>query len=86
MNDLESHLSDQDRFGLKFLDETLQSYLKIIVLLYADDTVLYAENENELQDLLNEFQNYCNIWKLVINTEKNKIVILAIELEGTIRY
>ena len=55
----------------------MQSYLKIIVILYADDTVLFAENENELQDLLNEFQNYCNIWKLDINTEKTKIVIFG---------
>ena len=77
LNDLESHLSDQDRFGLNFLDETLQSYLKIMVLLYADDTVLFAENENELQDLLNEFQNYCKIWKLDVNVEKTKIVIFG---------
>ena len=51
--------------------------MKIIVILYADDTVLFAENENELQDLLNDFQNYCTIWKLDINTETNKIVIFG---------
>ena len=35
LNDLETHLSSHNRFGLRILDETLQSYLKKFVLLYA---------------------------------------------------
>ena len=61
--DLDNHLSDQVRFGLYFLDDTLQSYFRIIVLLYAYDAALFAENENELQDFFNKFQNYCKINK-----------------------
>ena len=41
-----------------------------MVLLYADDTVFFAENKNKLQDLLTEFQNYCKIWKLDVNVDK----------------
>lgn len=49
----------------------------MIILLYADDAILFAENENVLQELLNEFNNYCKLWKLDVNTEKSKIVIFG---------
>ena len=48
-----------------------------MVLLYADDTVLFAEKEEELQKLLIEFQPYCVRWKLNVNPEKSKIVIFG---------
>ena len=51
--------------------------MKLVVLLYADDAVLFAESEEELQQLLNEFQSYCVRWKLNGNPEKSKIVIFG---------
>ena len=69
LNDLESFLLNENNFGLNIFDESIQGYLKLAVLLYADDTVLFAESEEELQQLLNEFQSYCVKWKLNVNPE-----------------
>ena len=66
--------------GLNIHDQYFNSYLRIIVLLYADDTVLFAESEEELKTLLNDFCKYCNDWNLTINPEKSKIMIFGEEL------
>jgi hypothetical protein len=42
--------------------EVLDIYLKIFLLLYADDTVLMSENVNGMQTMLNIFSEYCNTW------------------------
>jgi hypothetical protein len=46
----------------------------ISILLYADDTVLIAENENDLQLLLYILNTRCKHKALNINFEKTKIV------------
>lgn len=51
--------------------------LKIFILLYADDTVIMAETANDLQEALNTYEQYCDTWKLKVNTSKTKIVIFA---------
>ena len=48
---------------------------KIInILLYADDIVLIAENENDLAHLINRVNTWCNKNQMCINTEKTKIL------------
>ena len=47
------------------------------IILYADDTVIFAESPTELQMSLDAMQSYCNIWKLNINTSKTKIEIVS---------
>ena len=37
----------------------------------------FAESEDALQQLLNEFQSYCVRWKLNVNPEKSKTVIFG---------
>ena len=46
----------------------------ICILLYADDIVLLAENEKDLQTLLDITQDWCYKWKMNINVEKSKIM------------
>ena len=41
--------------------------LKIFVLLYANDTIILAENEIELQLALNKVYEYCMMFKLYVN-------------------
>ena len=55
-------------------DSELELYIKLYILLYADDTVIFAENAKELQAALDALADYCSIWKLKINIEKNKII------------
>ena len=44
------------------------------MLLYADDVVLLAESEFELQKQLDVLYNWCTKWQLEINYEKSNIV------------
>jgi hypothetical protein len=52
-------------------------YLKLLILLYADDTVLMAESPEELQTLLDTFDDYYTIWNLKVNVDKTKIMIFS---------
>ena len=70
--------------GVKSLDiinevgfEVLAIYLKIFLVLFADDTVLMSENIDGMQKMLNVFSEYCNTWKLQVNIAKTKVVIFS---------
>lgn len=52
-------------------------FLKILILLYADDTVIFSDNESDLQHALNVFEKYCYQWKLTVNVSKTKVVIFS---------
>ena len=58
-------------------DEKLLYYLKLYILMYADDTVVLAESEDEMQKSLNTLHKYCEEWKLKINVTKTKIMIFS---------
>ena len=58
-------------------DDDIEVYLKLYLLLYADDTKLMAEPECELQAALNAAHHYCTLWKLEINTQKIKVMIFS---------
>ena len=47
---------------------------KVCVLLYADDLVLLADNEKDLQTLLDLMHAWCIEWRLSINITKSNIV------------
>ena len=58
-------------------DEELGVFVRLYTLLYADDTVIMAESEDDLQDALNRLHSYCEEWSLNINLDKTKIVIFS---------
>ena len=61
-----------------FLSEDTEHFLKLFVLLYADDdTIVLAETADELQKALNAVCDYCEMWQLTVNTEKTKVVIFS---------
>jgi hypothetical protein len=49
--------------------------LKLFLILYADDQVLFASSALSLQSMLNNIEQYCNQWGLKINTSKTKVLI-----------
>jgi hypothetical protein len=49
----------------------------IALILYADDTVLFADSAVEMQIQLDNFSKYCSLWKLNVNSSKTKVVIFA---------
>ena len=44
------------------------------ILLYADDIVLIAANENDLQFLLSIVENWCRKWRLEVNLTKTSVM------------
>ena len=81
VNDLEEFLLKKNVVGLQSITGTIENelllYCKLLVLFYADDTVIMAESACELQHALHEFQIYCSQWKLTVNVEKTKILVFS---------
>ena len=57
------------------------NYLKIQILLYADDTLIFFESPEGLQKSLNCLAEYCKCWKLSINTEKKQKLLFFQRLD-----
>ena len=55
----------------------LETLIKLIVLLYADDTVVFAKSEENLIQAMDIFANYCDRWKLQINYDKTKAMVFG---------
>ena len=69
VNDLEAELATK---GLPGIDiGTLNIYL----VMYADDIILFGKTPDELQRALTILEEYCNRWKLTVNTGKTKIMV-----------
>ena len=80
LNDLKGFLHMHKAPGLTCntnIDYHFLVYIKLFVLLFADDTVIFSNNCDDLQKTLNIFEKYCNEWKLTVNTSKTKIVIFS---------
>ena len=67
VNDLAQEIK-QVNLGIPIDDVNLS------ILLYADDIVLVAVNEINLQKMLNIMSLWCSKWQLVINSEKTQVL------------
>ena len=85
LNDFEYYIS-RNYNGLSFLsketsrilsDEDIEFFIRMYVLLYADDTIVMAETPDQLQLALNAVSEYCNLWQLKVNIDKTKIIIFS---------
>ena len=47
------------------------------MLLYDENTIILTENERDLQRALNSVHEYCTEFKLIVNTNKTKIIIFS---------
>ena len=52
-------------------------WLKLLLLLYADDTVIMSDCPIDFQRSLDAFNNYCTEWHLKVNLQKPKILIFG---------
>ena len=55
----------------------IHHYLKLLVLLYADDTVLFGASAKDLQHSLSVFKDVCKEWHLTVNVLKTKVLIFS---------
>ena len=65
LNDIELYLQENINDGIDI------EHLKLYLLLFADDAVLFSETREGLQNSLRSLENYCNKWNLTVNVEKN---------------
>ena len=67
--------------GLSSLDNSCQAqldiFMRLYVLLYADDTIILAETAEDLQLALDALHEYCQKWDLTVSIAKTNIVIFA---------
>ena len=71
----ENNVNGLDSISAKCLEWL--GFIKFIIILYADDTVIMSETEEGLQQALLNFEQYCDLRKLKVNTQKTKIVIFS---------
>lgn len=69
VNDIESHFMDKGSEGVDIYT------FKLFLILYADDIVIFAKSSKELQEHLDFLSDYCSKWRLMVNTNKTKIMI-----------
>ena len=61
-------------FGITYGD------VRVSILAYADDLVLMAESEAELQEMLDALNQYCVKWRLSVNGNKTQIMHFRIQV------
>lgn len=88
INDMEDYLSQNQCEGvdIEYSDEDVFVFVKLLILLYADDTVIFAEDEEKLQQTLDHFSDYCRTWKLKVNQSKTKVVIFGARTTDRYRF
>lgn len=69
LNDLE------EEFMLKGFDGIDVNMIKMLILLYADDIVIFSETAEGLQKGFDILLQYCGRWKLKVNTNKTKVMV-----------
>ena len=69
LEDLELFLQQDPDSGIK-LDQ-----LTIIILLFADDMVIFGKTPEELQVNIDRLYDYCNTWGLEVNINKTKTMV-----------
>ena len=77
LNDLENFIisGGVDTIDLNFIVQESHLYLKLLILLYADDTIIFSNDKNNFQKALDNFHEYCNIWKLKVNISKTNVIV-----------
>ena len=78
-SDFEDFMKSRSCSGisLEIVLEDLYFHLKLPVMLYADDTVIFGIDESSFQSNLDKFYEYAKMRKLDINHDKTKILIFG---------
>ena len=69
LEDLELFLLENPNSGININE------LSIIILLFADDMVIFGKNPSELQSNIDKLSEYCDKWGLEVNVDKTKTMV-----------
>ncbi len=87
LNDLQQHLETDNVRGIELKDhinETL--WLKLLIMLYADDTIIVSDDPTDFQNCLNSFHNYCVNWKLSVIVSKTKVMVFGSRIQSNFTF
>ena len=78
LDDLENFIisGGVDSINLQIRSNEIQVYIKLLILLYADDTIIFSNDKRNFQKALDNFHEYCTIWKLKVNLTKTMLSYL----------
>ena len=68
INDLALEIKEKHK-GIRLNDN-----VNVPILLYADDIILLASSPGELKNMLKTVYNWCNRWRLKVNSSKTKVM------------
>ena len=77
VNDIEEEFISKGCKYIELNDEKLDNFIRLLIIMYADDTIILADSEANMQAALKALQLYCDKWKLEINCSKTKITIFS---------
>ena len=77
VNDLEECIWQKGISPIELSEADLGCYIKLSVIMYADDTVLISDSSEGLQNGLDALYDYCQDWKLKVNESKTKVMIFC---------
>ncbi len=86
INYIENKLLECNFSFLDFGHDLTNSYLKLPVLMYPDDTVVLWDNEEGMNQDLVALCTYCNEWKLKLNCNKTKIIVFSTGMANLGKY
>ena len=75
-NDLQTNMVAKGATGIELNDQNeLSIWLKLLILLYGNDTVIFSSDQTDFQKSLDIFTDYCKIRHLKINIQKTKVLV-----------
>ena len=80
LNDLEDYMRDHHCYDIELgLPGNIQdTYIKLMLLLYADDAVIFGTDAETLQNNINVFYEYSQQWQLNVNFNKTKVMVFGL--------
>ena len=76
LNDLQTNMVAKGATGIELNDRNeLSIWLNLLILLYADDTVIFLSDQTDFQKSLDIFNDYCKIRHLKIKIQKTKVLV-----------
>ena len=79
VNELAKLIENSDVHGIQLFPDITE----LILLLFADDIVLISDTIKGLQRQLKILENFCEIYKLIVNVIKTKVMVFR--LSGRLR-
>ena len=77
VNDLEDFLSANGCSTIKIGVDEIDNLMKLMLVMYADDTILLSDTQQGLQNAIDALHSYCVKWQLRVNCDKTKVVVFS---------